>query len=388
MIVLRSSLLPSKAILFFLWLFLLVFPKGGFKIGAIPITWGYVLLGIVSLFSLFRNRYMFHNLRFSAFLFTIPFQIISIISFIIHGVADNSLLISFLVSLLFLPWIFYLFLSEYIDSMNLCLFLRLVKTGVLFVSSYGIALFIIKLITGKLIEIPFLTVNYHDYGEVENKCNNRGSVFKLISTYNNGNIYGICILMLLPLYQFLESSRWKKTTVFLSLILSFSRTVWAGLIFSEIIASILLKKKNIILKLLTTLAISLIAILSITFYFGFDFSFLFDVTMGGRVDQLESFSAMHLFPIQSFSGINEIVYFGILSNFGIVGLLSFVAALTGPILFSFSYPSFSPIRQAILCGLINYLFLSLSDGALLLIPVLVFYWFLSALILRQDLYPK
>ena len=53
---------------------------------------------------------------------------------------------------------------------------------------------------GKFIEIPFLTVNAGDYGTLEStKHINRGGYLKLISTYNNGNVYGVATLILLPL---------------------------------------------------------------------------------------------------------------------------------------------------------------------------------------------
>ncbi len=241
--------------------------------------------------------------------------------------------------------------------------------------------------SGNIIEIPFLTTNYHDYGELENKCNNRGFVFKLISTYNNGNIYGICLLMILPLYQLLETSKWRKSIVVLSLILSFSRTVWAGLIFSEMIFAILVLKKNIFLRLMLPLFFSIMAIISFTYFFGFDFSFLYDQTLGGRTGQLEVFKTMSLFPDKPFQGIAEIVYLGILSNFGILGLFGYLTAMICPIILTFLFKSISPIRKSILCGLINYLFLSVSDGALLYVPVLVFYWFLSSIVLRNSLDP-
>jgi len=272
---------PNK-ILALLWLFLLVFPKGGIKIAGVPLTWGYFLLGSISLFLLFRNRFACQSLRLQAFFATLPFQIISALSLIILGMDEVSFGISFVLNFFFFPLFFYLSFSEQIDSMNLDFFFKLIKIGVFFVAAYGIILFAIKMTTGKIIEIPFLTVNYGDYGNMEEKCNNRGLIFKLISTYNNGNIYGICLLIIFPLYQYLENSRWKKLIVVLSLILSFSRTVWAGLIFSQFLVSIFIRKRNIF-RLTTVLAISILTILSVTYYFGFDFNFLFDRSLGGRI---------------------------------------------------------------------------------------------------------
>ncbi len=378
----RARLFHPNSILVLLWLFLLVFPKGGFKIAGIPLTWGYLLLGLVSIYSLFRNRFVCQTQRLIAFYCTLPFQIISAFSFLIHGINDISFGVSFILNFIALPWFFYIFLSEQINSIDLKFLFKLINIGIFCIATYGIFLFLFKMISGKLIEIPFLTTNYNDYGELGKKCNDRGFIFKLISTYNNGNIYGICLLMVFPLYRLLETSKWRKSIAVLSLILSFSRTVWAGLIFSEMIFACFVLKKNIFLSLILPLVFSIMAIISITYFFGFDFTFLYDQTLGGRTGQLEVFETLSLFPTRSFEGIMEIVYLGILSNFGILGLFSYLIAMIYPIVLTMSFTSISPIHRSILCGLINYLLISFSDGALLYVPVLVFYWFLSSLMLR------
>jgi hypothetical protein len=374
---------PNK-ILFLLWLFLLVFPKGGFKFAGIPLTWGYLLLGFVSIYSLFRNRFVCQTQRLIAFCSTVPFQLLSIFSFLSHGIDDVSFGISFILNFIIFPWFFYIFLSEQIESIDLRFLFKLIKAGIFYVAVYGIFLFLYKMKTGNLIEISFLTTNYHDYGELGNKCNDRGFVFKLISTYNNGNIYGICLLMIFPLYRFLETSKWRKCIVAVSLVLSFSRTVWAGLIVSEMLFASIVLKKNIFLSLILPLVIFIVAIFYITFFVGSGLRFLFDPTLGGRAGHLEVFKTLSLFPNKSFEGISEIVYLGILSNFGILGLFSFLTAMICPILLMVLFKPICPIRKSILCGLINYLFLCTSDGALLYVPVLVFYWLLSSIVLRKS----
>jgi len=186
--------------------------------------------------------------------------------------------------------------------------------------------------------------------------------------------------MIFPLYQYLETKSWRRWIVIASLILSFSRTVWAGLIFSELISALFIQKKNLLLKLI----VFALAITSITYYFGFDFTFLFDRSLGGRVEQLKVFEHLTLFPDKPFDGIAEIVYLGILSNFGILGLMTYSLAMIGPIFIALS-KKLSTGQKAIFSGLLNFHFLSLSDGALLFIPTLVFYWFLSSLLLREKI---
>ena len=85
------------------------------------------------------------------------------------------------------------------------------RTCVFLAAAWGIFLFFFRPLTGHFIEIPYITVNASDYGELENTKNiARGTLFKLISTYNNGNLYGVATLLLLPLYLQLEPRRFRR----------------------------------------------------------------------------------------------------------------------------------------------------------------------------------
>lgn len=378
------KIFTSSQTLYLLWLFLLVFPKGGFKIGGVPLTWGYLLLGLFFLASLSRSRFSCHTLRIQALILTLPFQALSALSFLLFGTGNPSFAISFAVGFFFFPPLFFLFFSEALDKLNISLFFRLLKKGFFFIASYGIFLFFYKFFTLKFIEIPFLTTNFHDLGELDSKFINRGSIFKLISTYNNGNIYGISLLLFFPLYQSVEKSLWKKGIVILSLILSLSRTVWIGLLCSTLASAFLTEKKTSYAKLLLGLSILPLFIGLVMSIFGFDLSFLFDANLGGRASQLSILEHATLLPNTSFDGICEIVYLGILHNFGLIGLFAYLLCMAAPLILSLSIRPLSSEQKQIFCGLCTYLFVSASDGALLFIPVLAFYWFLSSLLFHPS----
>ena len=381
----RGVRLHLNHLLVILWLFLLIFPKGDFKIGPIPLTWGYFLLGALSCITAFRSHFRCHEQHFQAFLLTIPFQLICMASFLIFGVEDRAFFLPFVLSFFMFPWIFFILFSEFIETLDFQLLSKLLKQGVFFVALYGIFLFAFKQTTGRFIEIPFLTVNFHDLGTIELKHINRGGVFKLISTYNNGNIYGVCMLMLLPLYLLLERSIWKKTTVIFALVLSLSRTVWLGLLFSELITSMFGNLKPAYGKLLKGSLLAFLVISSVLYFFQFNMNFLFDSNLGGRTSQLQALQSIHLLPNKPFCGIWEMVYLSMLSNFGVIGLSAYLLCLASPFFLACTQLPLSISHKRILCGLANFLFISISDGALLYIPVLVFYWFLSALVLRRSL---
>ncbi|HLB53090.1 MAG TPA: hypothetical protein VJK48_05210 [Chlamydiales bacterium] len=377
-------LFNSKELLTLFWLFLLIFPKGGIKLLNVPITWGYVFLGIATLLVVRKGIFIYHTPRLYALFCTIPFQLVVLGTLIFLKVEEYGPSISLLLNFVFFPWIFSLLFSNFFETLDIEHLFSLLKKGIFVISLYGVFLFFFKFFTGNFLEIPFVTVNFHDLGNLEGKHIDRGTFFKLISTYNNGNIYGICLLMLLPLYLFLEQTRWKKGIVFLSLLLTFSRTVWVGSLFSFFITALFASQKRSLLRSLLIGGIAISIIFIATYLSGFTLSFLFDTALGGRIEQFEIVKVATFFPNAPFREILEIVYLSILASFGIVGLATYLLSMIGPIVIAYNTFPLCIVRRRILCGLVNFLFVSFSDGALLLIPVLAFYWILSSLALRKT----
>jgi len=374
----------SSILLFICCLFLLLFPKGGVKIGGVPLTWGYLSLGFLGLVLLFKKSFTVYPKKIIAFLFCTPFQIICVLISSLNGVEATGFFISLLVSFFFLPFLFFILLSEAIEEIQWEFFVKIFKFGMIFIATYGILLFFINVVTGSSIEIPFLTTNYHDLGEMGNKCNNRYFISKLSSTYNNGNLYGISLLMLLPLYNLLESSFLKRGIIKFSLVLTFSRTVWIGLIISELLYAFFVKKK-IKFKLLLSLTLIGISLILLKTLFGIKSEFFLDSSLGGRINQLREINNnIHLFSSKPFFDILEIVYLSILSQFGLIGLLAFALTMTSSLcIYMITCAKFAANR-AIFSGLVTYLIIAFSDGALLYIPVMAFYWFLSSLLLNRK----
>jgi hypothetical protein len=389
----RAPTTIEKGIIVFLVAFLLVFPKGGIKVAGVPLTWGYLSLG--PLFLSFplgllvgRARPVMKT-RLLSLLTLLPFQIVIWAALLTRGTSNTGFAISLIIAFFFLPVVFVLVLGIHLDRLDLAFVFRLLRIAVFSVALYGIFLFIYKLKTGSFVEIPYLTVNAGDVGELENKHINRGGIFKLISTYNNGNIYGVSILMLLPLYAWLEKSRTKTLVVKASLLLTLSRTVWVGLILYEILARVYVKRVSG--RTLAILGVSLVlmtvGIGAVMTLMGADVSFLLDRKLGGRIGQWRQLDTATVLPTTRFEAIVEIVYLSVLESFGLLGLLGFLVAMTTPVLLQLAGAvpfGRSPYKRSVAAGLIIYLAVAMSDGAMLFIPVMAFYWFLVSLLLSPN----
>jgi hypothetical protein len=386
---------PHPVAMFAVWfltVFLVLFPKGGLKIGILPLTWGYMFFALTTP-PLLVVRLVATSPRLPLRLWAIiaillPMQLLCVYAIVFYGIADPPFAVSTIAALFFLPWIFLLVYPPFLPLVDGERFSRYFRFCILAAALWGIFLFFWHPLTGHFIEIPFLTVNQGDFGDLEyTKHINRGLFFKLISTYNNGNLYGTATLILLPLYSLLEKSNWRRLVVNLALLLTLSRTVWAGLVILQMLPLGLLLARQFgtfprlylgeatkrVFALLATVALIFTALL----FNASKLSFLFDPTLGGRDVMVEQLFHATLLPDRGVAGFSEVLYASAAHDYGYAGLIAFTLIMLSPVLLLFIDSSAlrSPSRRAALKGLILYAFLAGSDGALNFLPTMAFYWF-------------
>lgn len=396
----QRELLGSTVVEWFAYalaVFLILFPKGGFKAGSVPLTWGYGLIGIALMVGvplwLLRISPRVSRGVFGLCLSLAPLQFLFVYSLLINGVADFGFALSDIVAFFLLPFAFVLIFSQFLPKIRIERFVALARWLIFLAAAYGIFLFVWRLTTGKYIEIPFLTVNLDDIGTLDSKYNARpGGLFKLISTYNNGNQYGVATLLLLPLFDAFEHSRFRKLLVRVALVLTLSRTVWLGLILNQAFDmgrylledlksskkfSIRLSVRYSTLLRFVPLAVLSAGVLGMTLLFS-GVSFLFDSSLGGRTVYFEAAGPLTVFPSEPVAQFAEIIYFSALTMLGWAGFAAIVLLFFSPVVLAIRFEELrrTTLQVAALQGLILYIPLAAMDGALNYIPTMAFYWFL------------
>jgi hypothetical protein len=313
---------------------------------------------------------------------------------VLNGASDFGFALSDLVCFILLPFTFLAIFPRFLKNIRLERLIKLVCWLVFLAAAYGIFLFAWRLTTGKYIELPFLTVNIDDLGTLDSKFNSRpGGVFKLISTYNNGNQYGVATLLLLPLCDAFDSSRFRKLLVRVALVLTLSRTVWIGLVLNEGMGLVrylwrdLRSPRGLSIRRATILRfaplfLSAAIVLGMTFFFS-GVSFLFDSSLGGRTEYFDAIRTLTILPSIPVMQFSEIIYLSALTMLGWAGLLALMLVFFSPLLLAAMFAGLrrTPLQLAALQGLILYIPLAAMDGALNYIPTMAFYWFLWMLFL-------
>ena len=384
-----------------LTVFLVLFPKGGFRLGPLPLTWGYLLLGIVTppailvRFLQMPLRYPRRVLLVTAML--LPMQLLFLYAGKFYGVSNPPFAFSTFVGLFALPWLFLLVYGPFFPRLDGEQLARWFCFCVFWAAAWGIFLFFYHPVAHHFIEVPYLTVNASDYGELENTKNiGRGFFYKLISTYNNGNLYGVATLLLLPLYDKLERSPFRRGTLKVALFLSLSRTVWVGLILNELLSlgvQLLRQIPTFPVLYLGAARRRFVAVGAIVGFILFSvlfisaqgggLRFLLDLTGGNRVNQIYAAQGTSFLPEQALYGFGEILYASAAQYWGISGLFAFTLIMVSPLLIlagDFRVMR-SPLQRAALKGLVIYIAMAGIDGALDFIPVMAFYWFVYAVFL-------
>ncbi|MGV8813330.1 MAG: hypothetical protein ACOH2D_04390 [Gelidibacter sp.] len=376
-----------KIVLVLAVIFNIALPKGGFDISGIPITWGYIILGIIIIISLLKGLVLtkISIYRIQSFLLCLPFIIYFIIYLLYVDTYSlgSGYLISAIISFVFFPILFLLFFEPWINRIldDFDFFHKIILRAILFISVFGFILFSHKIITGVDYEIPYLTINNKDSGLIKWKHNARSdSMYKLFSTYNNGNIFGVCMLFLLP---FTKNHKWHKILLKFVMVLTLSRTVWFGLIVYEMISY----RKHILKMVTITLVVALAFVLVLVFLLGKDLGYLFDPTLNGRLDG-HFFEKIHLFfYYKDFNGIAEMTYKSVLEQMGLVGVILFMIQVFSVLIVSYANKLFlyqNEYQNQLKVSILVYLIVAGIDGAYLLIPVSLFLWFFSSLILTKN----
>lgn len=297
-------------------------PKAGLKMGGLPLTVSNVflclslLLSVVFYFSqrfkktsTLETEYFIRKYLVGSLCFFLPFTALSIIE---YGVQPT--LISFIPNIL--P-IFSLFFIYFFVSEKTTTILKIMIGASFLLVMYGT----IQLIFGHYeTAIPGLTVNYTDYaaGNVfESKNNMTALGLKLVSTYQNGNLYGSVLIFVSALMFGCMLTTTRKRTKLLyfmflalsivNLIAALSRSALIGFVISIIVMGFFVKKVRKYILLFTTLGIAYI------FASGYsERIFANDSTGAGRLPQYETF--WH--SISNMNFVEQVRFFLIGKGFG------------------------------------------------------------------------
>jgi lipoprotein signal peptidase len=380
----RQASSLQGTVLSVLFFYIIAFPKGGIKTGDVPITIGYVLTGVLLVLALLRaSRLSLPLDRLLAFMPCLLLGLWSLFVLSVNGTESIGFTTSYFVSALYLPLFGLTFFSSLILDEHHDRIERVLVWAVRFIVVYGIFLFIFRQTTGKWIEIPYVTVNAADVGQLDDKHINRGGIFKLISTYNNGNVFGVAVAIMAPLYLRLEQKNLLRVALYVALFLTLSRTVWISAILILLLRAVSRGIRPLTLLYLSAgLVLVGVMISFLLNLLGTDLSFIFDSNLGGRTNQLAAFDHVGIIPQGAIGMLPEIVYTGILEQFGIPGLLFFVAHLVAaPLLLRLEGVRLLSVSRAASCqqGMLLYLLLAAADGAYSLIPVMMIFWMVAGM---------
>lgn len=372
------------------WVFvlLLVFtvalPKAGIGINDTPLTFGYLLLAgfaPVALLGLFRRSDFSAVPTMNLLLGYLPISLFVTFKLLSHGTILSLIVLTSILAVL--PLIILLAYAPYLEDFTEEQIGTPLKWCVRIVVIWGLMNFFIYALTKNFIEINYVTINQLDIGAIYSKNNRRGLLMKLVSTYNNGNVLGTCLIMLAPVYLFFENSRAFVAAFCLAIVLTLSRTAWFGLaaVFSLLIlfGRIRLTRPFIWLGL----AGAVMAVVIALPYMGWTSDRVVDVNLGGRLVYWSDLQ-LSLFGARDVK-IYEILYAGLLQSFGVVGFAVALIAIGFPLVYGFiNYRRLSPLRVSALLGICAYLLVAFFDAAFIYPPTIAQFLFLSALLYRRG----
>ena len=296
------------------------FPKAGVKLSGIPLTIGNLLFAFafsIWIIKKIKNGKISYSKIGLLILLLVAFFFLKYL--LIGNFIDN---IGYIIPLIIYPLIFFM-VYDLIDSQEkISKIIKLIVVCYFIIALYALLQFFVGI---ENCAIPGLTVNYSDFREYGKywfmtKANGTDtSMSKIVSTYQNGNLFGVNMLLCYPIvYSYLKNKKRNKLMI-LSLILfictvflSLSRACWLGIVLFLFIAIFMEKNKNKSSLLFKFLMI-LLCVLSLIMVFNYMPSvanrFLNTkpsdwVSMSGRTEGLISI----LSEIKSTSSVSAILF--------------------------------------------------------------------------------
>lgn len=414
--------------------FYLTFPKAGIKVHGIPVTVHDVLFLFLLLFCLTRIAYW--RMTFNQNKTVILLMIISAVYISLklgYSFWHSGLLnVGVMVPLLIYPAIFLLLLLfDQLYEMPWDTILFIPIAAFLIISVYALMQFFLGV---ENVMVPGLTYNWTDAQDLRvlfTKNNFYGPYTKIFSTYQNGNIFGVNLLMIFPLvfeilYDRRKSLGYLAMTIFIIVaLLTASRAVWAGVLCYVLIRFFLFKQgwKKISVILPLFFISSLLLLIEplryrVNMFLGKNtIPKVIEIpgmdnlveraggadrtwvrlnankppqieNLSGREDQLYQlwnatfgtlnwkaifFGAYGILPKKSYGITGEMVYAAIFGYLGLIGLILWSL----PILYSL-YNFFrlrdDLIIRGVLLGLVCYFIVAIAEGAYWLSPTVFNLW--------------
>lgn len=254
-----------------LCLFVFAIPKSGFNIYNIPFYVGIIVVVI----------YIALNLRFYkplVLIDLIPYWgfISLLIYLLMHDLNNKETVIRYILGFVVLPILFNIIIRKKLSIKDTLKIITIVGAipviyGIIQIM-FGIESTIIPGLTANYTQLK--NFNFDVYKLLTAKCNRVGEYYKLISTYQNGNMFGIFLVLYYPLLLYWEKTKWKNISYLLQsltiicIFRSLSRTAIIAFVMLIVILNlvrIFFKKFNITIKEFvykTTLTITILIILS------------------------------------------------------------------------------------------------------------------------------
>jgi hypothetical protein len=360
-------------------------PKGGTRIEGFPVTWGYVAIGAMTAFAAIgtlRRRDIALPPIIQACCLMMPMAIITYYKAQHYGLPSGNWF-QYAVLFGFFPVAILVFMSPYLEQLQARHIASVLLICIRFAVAWGLLNFTLFLAVKEVIEIPYVTVNGAEHLSVMMKNNMRGSIMKLVSSYNNGNIFGVCMVMLMPLYFHIEKRKGWLAAFVIALLCTLSRTAWFAMTGAFLLMVLAGQIRVNRVSVWVSLGAAFCAFLAILPLLGWTSANLIDDRLGGRIRYLQRLEIS--FFGQNTITIPEVVYYGLLQSYGLIGLVIALAALSFGAFYGLTHWSrLSQMRRSATLGVMAYLFAAMMDGAFVFPPVFPLFLFVNALIYRRG----